>query len=79
MPEFLGVCGNTQLIQGDGRRFPGLLVQGDSLSCLLDDLEEELPRGHATRTVRELVAAYELMMADAGRELPYFREPDGSQ
>jgi hypothetical protein len=65
--------GNLQLVKDDERKFPGLLIQGDTLSTLLDDLEEELPDGFATRTVRDWLGAYEEMMAAANVKLPYVR------
>jgi hypothetical protein len=48
-------------------------VQGDTLSTLLDDLEEEAPGSFALLTVRDWVAAYEEMMAERGPDLPYER------
>lgn len=61
-----------------------MLVQGDSLSVLLDTLEEsisELQKGNvddgmfaleaALATVRSMIGSYERMMADSGRALPY--------
>ncbi len=71
--KLLGVDGNLRLVWDQDRRFPGLLVQGDTLSILLTDLEEELPEGCATQTVREWVAAYEELMAAAGIGLPYMK------
>lgn len=65
--------GNLQLVKDDERRFPGLLIAGDTLSTLLGDLEEELPDGYATRTVREWLRAYEEMMGAAELKLPYVR------
>ena len=71
--EELGVLGNVRLAKAEDRAFPGLLIQGDTLSTLLDDLEEELPDGYATRTVREWLTAYEEMMSEVGIRLPYSR------
>lgn len=65
--------GNLALVHILGRRFPALAIQGDTFSTLLNDLEEELPEGYATRTVRNWLAAYEDMMAATGRSLPYHR------
>ncbi|MCC2333872.1 hypothetical protein [Cellulomonas wangsupingiae] len=53
--------GNAQLAQQPGRRFPGLFVQGDTLSSHVDG-----PRS------AQLLRWYEQMMQAAGRdELPY--------
>jgi hypothetical protein len=67
----LGIRGNLRLAQAEGRRFPGLLVQGDTLALLARDLREEAPDSYVLRTVQDWVAAYEEMMADANLELPY--------
>jgi hypothetical protein len=73
MIESLGERGNLRLARHESRRFPGLLVQGDTLSILLADLEEEAPGSYALGTVRDWVAAYEEMMAERGLDLPYSR------
>ncbi|WP_146252107.1 DUF6959 family protein [Xylanimonas oleitrophica] len=72
-PEIIDRRGNLRLVRDPERRFPGLLVQGDSLANLLEDLEQELPDGLATQTVREWLSLYEEMMAAAGVALPYVR------
>lgn len=71
--ESMGRRGNLQLAKDGERQFPGLLIQGDTLSVLLADLEDELPDGFATQTVRDWLIAYEEMMAAANVELPYVR------
>lgn len=73
MIHSLGTRGNLQLARADERRFPGLLVQGDTLSILLDDLEEEAPDSFAAMTVRSWLSAYEEMMVEQGLDLPYRR------
>jgi hypothetical protein len=73
MIRALGARGNVQLAQAEERRFPGLLVQGDSLAALLEDLEDEAPNSHASETVRSWLSAYEEMMAERGLDLPYQR------
>jgi hypothetical protein len=56
--------GNVQLAQQPGRKFPGLLVQGDTLATHVDG-----PRS------TKLLRWYEEMMAAAGLdELPYRRD-----
>ncbi|WP_309032564.1 DUF6959 family protein [Streptomyces alfalfae] len=69
--ESLARRGNLQLAQAEGRRFPGLLIQGDTLRTLLDDLEEEAPTSVAAERLADWVAAYEEMMREVGRRLPY--------
>ncbi|WP_438363777.1 DUF6959 family protein [Streptomyces hyaluromycini] len=72
------------LVRRSSRRFPGLLVQGDTLRSLkgvADELLEELSSGdseNARYSARELqeglaefVAHYEEMMRAAGCKLPY--------
>lgn len=71
--KLLGVSGNVRLVWDDERRFPGLLIQGDTLSTLLTDLEEELPDGYATQTVLDWLSAYEELMVAAGIDLPYMK------
>lgn len=73
MIRALGARGNLQLAQADERRFPGLLVQGDTLASLLEELEEEAPDSFSLATVRGWVSAYEEMMAECGLDLPYRR------
>jgi len=75
---------NCPVVQMPGRKYPGLVLQGDSLRNLLDSTEEicELcasaggaELSEAASSLREklagFVAAYEQAMKDAGRELPY--------
>jgi hypothetical protein len=69
--ESLAWYGNVQLVQSEGRRFPGLLIPGDTLRALLDDVEEELPDGAAADELRRLVGSYERLMRGCGLELPY--------
>ena len=72
--ERLARDGNFALIKDDDRRFPGLLIQGDTIFVLLAELEEEAPGTYALQSVREWVETYEIFMSRAGLELPYFRE-----
>ena len=71
----LGRRGNLQLAKDEDRAFPGLLVQGDSVFVLLQDLDEVAPQSVAAITVRDWIAAYEEMMIEAGLSLPYYRGP----
>lgn len=69
--EILSARGNLYLAKVAERRFPGLLVQGDTLRTLLDDLEEDAPDAPATATIRDWVRAYEEMMGEQGLPVPY--------
>lgn len=65
--------GNFQLIKDDDRKFPGLLIQGDTIFGLLADLEEEAPGTYALQSVRDWVETYEVFMKEAGLDFPYSR------
>jgi hypothetical protein len=67
----LGRKGNLHLAQDEDRRFPGLLIQGDTLASLIEELEEEAPDSYALQTARSWLMAYEEMMREAELELPY--------
>ncbi|WP_415951830.1 DUF6959 family protein [Streptomyces sp. KLOTTS4A1] len=82
--ELLQETSSCALVRRSSRRFPGLLVQGDTLRSLkgvADGLLEELRSGDsedAQYSARELqeglgefIAHYEAMMRAAGYELPY--------
>jgi hypothetical protein len=72
--ELIESMGNIVLAKVSERRFPGLLVQGDTLSVLLWELEEECPEAMATQTVRGWLDSYERAMARHGLQLPYSRD-----
>lgn len=55
--------GNAQLLHDSGRRFPGLFVQGDTLSSHVDGAQSA-----------ELLGWYEEMMRAGGHPLPYPKE-----
>lgn len=82
--ELLQETASCALVRRSSRRFPGLLIQGDTLRSLkgvADELLEELSSGdpeNAKYSARELqeglgdfIAHYESMMSAAGWELPY--------
>jgi hypothetical protein len=71
--ERLGAAGGTVVIRDTGRRFPGLLIQGDTMLTLLQDLEQEAPDSVACQRVSEWVVGYERVMGSLGLELPYLR------
>jgi type VI protein secretion system component VasF len=75
---------NCPVVQMPGRRFPGVVLQGDSLKILLDSAEEvqrlcsSLRNPDLSAAVASLrqklagyVASYEEAMTEAGRDLPY--------
>ena len=72
--ELIESMGNISLAKINTRKFPGLLVQGDTLSTLLVELEEECPDAVATETVRGWLESYEQAMAVHQLKLPYFRD-----
>jgi hypothetical protein len=69
--EDLGPAGAMVLARHEGRRFPGLLIQGDMLLTLLEDLREEAPLAVATTRVTEWLAGYEAALDVLGHPLPY--------
>lgn len=78
-----GAMGNYYLAHVEGRQFPGLLIQGDSLKeieglvvSLVDsdgsDVEEhKFLMQEVLETIKGLTESYELMMNKAGLKLPY--------
>lgn len=75
---------NCPVVQMPGRKFPGVVLQGDSLRILLDSAEEvqqlcssgsNADLSLAVASLREklagYVASYEKAMTEAGRNLPY--------
>jgi hypothetical protein len=71
--EELGTQGGMVIARAMGRRFPGVLIQGDTLSILLADLEKEAPQSEACAQVRQWLENYESFMKSRGLALPYFR------
>ena len=65
--------GDIRLVRDSTRKFPGLLMQGDTLKSLLEIIEEDCPRSLAHETLVEWVGLYESMMGEAGLMLPYHR------
>ncbi|MEU8416960.1 hypothetical protein AB0C24_29595 [Amycolatopsis japonica] len=77
---------NYALVQVRGRRFPGMVIPGDSLRQL-EELVDELKACvdkcsenvndvvlEISDYVGSLVCSYESMMKEVNVELPYFRE-----
>ncbi|MFB8008803.1 DUF6959 family protein [Nocardia sp. NPDC056000] len=84
--EIMETQGDYSLVKWEGRKFPGLLIQGDTLTTVLDDLSEarseldvgnvddgRFALGEALRKVEQMLSSYEEMMLLAGVKLPYFR------
>src|SRR5947208_396866 len=82
--HLLATQGDCSLVQLDGRRFPGLLVQADSLKIFLEVLEEmidllsvrnlddaEFAARDAINRTKAWISAYEEMMSERGLNLPY--------
>jgi len=89
--EVFGDAVNASVLRLPGRKYPGILVQGDSLHTLLrsvaqatealrlgrgDDAEAELV--DLLGTLRQYQAAYEAALEAAGIPLPYVPMGDGS-
>ena len=77
-PELLALDGNLAVIQMPGRRFPGLLVQGDTLASIrhvLDSVEGPSTLPSEIQELRsrldELLSFYELVLLERGTRLPY--------
>jgi hypothetical protein len=66
--------GNIRLVRDSTRKFPGLLVQGDTLKSLLETVEEDCPGSIAHETLVDWVDIYESMMREADLALPYHHE-----
>ena len=79
---------NCPVVQMPGRKFPGVVLQGDSLRILLGSAEvvQQLcssvsnpDLSEAAASLREklagYVAGYEKAMMEAGRNLPYPKRP----
>ena len=69
--EEFGRAGGLVVAQHAGRRFPGVLIQGDTLFTLYEDLAEEAPNSYALDRVGDWLAGYEGAMDELGLDLPY--------
>ncbi|MFF1542440.1 DUF6959 family protein [Streptomyces sp. NPDC058291] len=82
----LAISGNYAVIHLEGRRYPALAVQGDSLKILQEAIEElagnlrsgdlkeaGLPLGEIKSTVSAMLSAYEVAATETGFDLPYAR------
>ena len=76
--EVLGREGNVAVVRLPGRKFPGILVKGDTMATLRDLFEEadgipDLPEGiqDARDRVLEFLQFYEAVLRDNGIARPY--------
>ncbi|MFB8001338.1 DUF6959 family protein [Nocardia sp. NPDC056000] len=78
--------GGYSLVKWEGRKFPGLLVQGDTLWTVMETLNEaassveegnlddvEAAIQEAREALQSMLESYEYMMSAAGLKLPYFK------
>lgn len=82
--DYFGVDGNVAVVRLPGRKFPGVLVQGDTMKMLESFLDEARtdsdPDGarealdEATALVRSFLTVFETALRDAGHRLPYATE-----
>jgi len=82
--EALTAQGNSAVVRLPDRRFPAVVVQGDSLSTIVADLKEALPAvrsgeakaadaglTHLLSTLEGVQRGYEAALAEHGIPLPY--------
>jgi len=78
---------NAVVLRHPGRKFPGVLVQGDTLYALWQQADEacaevhgELPEGldELRSKLRELVDHYKVVLETHGVPLPFYERPSGS-
>lgn len=82
--KLLSPATNFAIVQLPGRRFPGIVVQGDSLQNFITDLEAAVKETDPAE--REVILVdlierfvsvrerYEMVLSQQGIERPYFRE-----
>lgn len=88
--EVLSTATNAIVARHPGRNHPGILVQGDSLRSLLDEVEELVGEAEAQDmdAVKEiagivrgrlvdLLSHYEAVLDREGREVPYTKRVTG--
>ena len=82
--EVFGSVPNAPIMRVSGRKYPGVLIQGDSLHNLLSlvqaiegciDAGDKVSAGETLNEVKELLqgylAVYEKTLSEAGMSLPY--------
>ncbi|MCY1017442.1 DUF6959 family protein [Pyxidicoccus sp. MSG2] len=90
--EVFSTASNTAVVRVPGRRFPGVVIQGDSLKLLLDDVRTARELAGAAADSREGLAdviaeleeklagylsVYEETLRAHGLELPYITRTEG--
>lgn len=82
--EMFSETTNSPVIKAPGRKFPGVLIQGDSLKCLLgmvedieqarvmsDDSETNSAIYELKKKISDYMSEYEEVMHKQGLHLPY--------
>ena len=82
--DLLSSASNAVIAKHSNRNFPGVLIQGDTLRILLDEIEElqdEASSGdleaisyiadHLQKQLVDILGFYEQVLGDNGIELPY--------
>ncbi|ESP93658.1 DUF6959 family protein [Pseudoalteromonas luteoviolacea] len=76
---------NSSIVQVEGREFPGVVIQGDTLYSLyskseyllkviseISECEQDYDNAEFLNdTIKEVLEVYELTMKELGRKLPY--------
>jgi predicted RNase H-like HicB family nuclease len=72
---------NAAVMRHPGRRFPGVLIQGDTLHTMLHRADEALNAGDRYELedlrdhLRDLVDHYKKVLVEHDLELPFFEPP----
>ena len=82
--QILASIPNSGVVQMPGRRYPAVVIQGDTLSQMFDDLAEALKGAKLSRDeesyyavfavaerFQHLLSAYEEALAASGHDRPY--------
>jgi hypothetical protein len=81
--DLYAIDGNVAVVKLPSRRFPGILVQGDTMRMLADLVQEVMDGDDRTASQQVLSEAYDLIgdflsvyetaLQNAGERLPYER------
>jgi hypothetical protein len=81
--DVYAIDGNVAVVKLPSRRFPGILVQGDTMRMLADLVQEALDAddraasqqvlSEAYDLIGDLLSVYENALRNAGERLPYER------
>jgi hypothetical protein len=85
--SLLGSAGNYYLVHIEGRKYPALAVQGDSLKVLHETVVEladyisseggedmKFAFRELSGTIESMISAFEQMSFHAGKDLPYVQD-----